>query len=347
MTAPLRRTTVLLFAAVMAATGLAACSSAQDVDVSSTAESEWLPEAEGTTEYPLTIDGTWGEVEIPERPQRIAVTSFAGVDAEILASLGAAPVAAPPNRWEHPWVQEVALRDKEVELDAERGEVPLEKIGAANPDLIIALNSNEDDYNELSRIAPTIGDDAVGHADWREYIEVIGEALDLSDRAQEAQDEFDTFFEDLRETYPEFAEKTVSQVLIKGGNLFYNTIPGSEPERLFTLMGFSPNPLAAELPAEGRQAQVSLENIHLIDADIVVFPHNEDETIVTNNGAWKNLEAVKNNSVVRFDSDSERYIYEDEEYPGNLSGALGQSGHLGTMWTAAQLLPMFDAALNG
>src|SRR5262245_55277299 len=78
---PTRRRFAMLGAAVPAMIAFASygrvASAAQATPEAST-QGSLLPPAEGMTQYPLTLNTAWGEVTIPERPERVVAASWRG-----------------------------------------------------------------------------------------------------------------------------------------------------------------------------------------------------------------------------------------------------------------------------
>lgn len=94
-----RRTGITLIAltATTAAPALSACSPsspANEAETASTAQgaSVLLPEGEGSTQYPLTLETPFGHTVLDKRPERVAVVSAVVVDTESLLALDAVPV---------------------------------------------------------------------------------------------------------------------------------------------------------------------------------------------------------------------------------------------------------------
>lgn len=158
-----RRTGITLIAltATTAALALSACSPsspANEAETANTAQgaSALLPEGEGSTQYPLTLETPFGHTVLDKRPERVAVVSAVGVDTESLLALGAGE------------------------------EISAEAIAASEPDLIVNLQAYEtfdqDRFNQLSRVAPVLYTDAE-QTTWQDVLTSLGETQDLRDAA--------------------------------------------------------------------------------------------------------------------------------------------------------------------
>ena len=181
-----------------------------------------MPEGEGQTEYPMTLETPWGSSEVTERPQRIAAITPSQDDLEILGALDVAPVIS-TDRDLNAWMEDQLPTTIEAQFTAGDDQFPAEEIALAEPDLIIALGVDlGDQYDRLSSIAPVLATEAQTGAgervanDWESNMRTVGEALDLQDAAEAALDEEEASFEAFRTDYPEFEDRTVSYIVDYG-----------------------------------------------------------------------------------------------------------------------------------
>lgn len=256
---------------------LAGCSGSDDADASgndSSAES-LLPPAEGTTEYPLTVETATGEITIDERPERIIMADSWDVD--LFAALGVVPVGTDEQVSFYPW--SVDLLPSEIETIWPVGDdlFPAEQIASTNPDLIVAVGVTDPTLiTQVEAIAPVLGSPitSADEATWQERILLLGEVLDLSERAESFIDEYDAQFEQYRTDHPEFAGLVVDNLVFWGsewGTGFMNTT-GSANEAFFTSLGFATNPHAGESAYE---EAFSDELIGTLQGDLLVISNQE------------------------------------------------------------------------
>ncbi|HLR44187.1 MAG TPA: ABC transporter substrate-binding protein [Brevibacterium sp.] len=243
-----------------------------------------VPEAEGTVEYPLTLDTVHGTIEIAERPERVAVMGHSA-NHDAVAALGVTPVYAAADRdidfgWTDPaWLDGIDT------LDVQDGNaVNVEGVAAAEPDLIFLPNTaemfEEEDLARLAAIAPVLeAPDVISgdQVDWRDAPQLLGEALDLRSRAEDAIREADEAIEATSEEHPEFDGRTITLAYDYGEEfgIDYYTVTDGTAEEIVTLLGFEPNPLAEQFVAD---AAVSEENQAQLDADVLVMFYSDDAT---------------------------------------------------------------------
>lgn len=207
------RTRVLggALAVTLGSLALAGCSTSTEAE-------EAAPAAEETTEaasWPRTFENADGTTtEIPAQPESIASTSVSvtgtllAIDAPVTAS-GAAANGKFFKQWN------AAAEEAGVATLWSAGEVNLEALYAAEPDLIVVSTSGADSVvdqvAELQEIAPTIIVN-YGAQSWEELAEELGQATGLEAQAEQSVAEFDAYVADAASkiTVPEGEANIVS-----------------------------------------------------------------------------------------------------------------------------------------
>jgi len=293
--------------------------------------------------FPLTVEHRLGETTIPAKPERVVVVGL--TEQDILLELGIVPVATtewygeqPSAVW--PWAQDLLDGAKPEVLSNSDG-IQFEKIAALNPDLIIGTNSgvSKDDYEKLSKLAPTITNIKGGtdyFSPWQDQTRIIAEAVGLKDEGEELIDRVETAYTDAKKEHPEFAELTAtfSQGAPYDGILY--VYPDGLGTDFLSELGFSMTQGLEKYASEaGAQAEISAENVNLIDADVIVFA-TESADMFDELQRWStigNLKAVKEN----------KSIYTDE----TLAGAIYFLTPLSQMYVLETLLPQLEKAAAG
>lgn len=183
-----RRALVAL--SVLAVPALASCSGGDPAAA---------PAADGAAEesFSATITHIYGETVLERKPSKIATVSW--VNADTVLALGLVPVGMPTVTWggnangSTDWI-DAKLDELGAGWDGDKAPVQydetdglnLDEMAALVPDLIIAAYSGitEEDYAQLSKIAPTIGPLAPNYtASWEDVLAAVGTATGLSDEA--------------------------------------------------------------------------------------------------------------------------------------------------------------------
>lgn len=328
----------LVVALVVAPLLLSACAGS---DEAPTTNAEPTASAGGV--FPVTVAHKFGETVVPEDLHR--VVSVGLTEQDVLLELGVVPVAVtewygeqPQATW--PWAHDL-LDGAEPEVLTTSDGFELEKIAALDPDLIVGTNAGmtERDYELLSAIAPTISSvegSPRWFSPWDEQVMQIARALGREEDGQEIVDRVRGEYAAVAEAHPEWAEMTAT--FSQGGpydGLLY-VYPAGLSTEFLTDLGFSMTTgLEKYAPQADAQAEISAENVGLIDADVVVFA-TEDEKMfdqLQGFGTISSLPAVAEN----------RAVYTD----GTLAGAIYFETPLALSYTLERLTPMLEAATAG
>lgn len=274
-----------------------------------------------------------GEAVIEERPERVVMAS--SWDADLFAALGVTPVGTDDEIKFYPWAVDALPGEIDTVWPIGDDAYPAEKVANTTPDLVVdTMATDATDVAQLADIAPVLGapsgtDDPL----WQDRLLVLGEALDLSDRAQQFIADYDATFENIRSEHPEFEGKTVDYLVFWGGSYgtgFMNTA-GSQPEALLTSFGFAPNTNAATLSQE---AELSNELLGSLTGDALVISNQAADQ--SEFDAWyanpllQRLPSVQNDRAVILNLSPENEV----TYNGELQAF---NGHFGRAWSVGPL----------
>ena len=297
--------------------------------------------------FPLALEHKFGEVVIPERPQRVATVGFSEQD-PVLA-LGINPVVVrewfgghPYATW--PWARDELGDAQPVVLNMPFGELDYEKIASLLPDIIIATHSGitEQEYERLSRIAPTLaqsGDYPDFGMPWQEQTRSIGRALGLAGVAEDAVSDVEAKIAAAGERFPQFQGATVAWASPASGQGQYWAVgPTTPPMRFLSAMGFSVPPDLADVIGDKDSAQISSEQLGLLDVDALIFQGRSEDGVETfrNDPLFSQLDVARENRTVFFSSTL------DPVY-----GALSFSTVLSLSFAVDELTPMLADAVAG
>lgn len=256
--------------------------------------------------YPKTIKHLAGETVIPQKPLKIATPYIAFVD--YLAVLDEYPIAAQgvaTIQRNFP-VLSKRLENKDI---ADLGmEVDLEKLLAMTPDVIIAANDMTDQYESLSRIAPTVILPQAG--DWRETLEQIAQVIGKEDKAKSVLADFDRKSAEYKEKLAFRSQESVMFVMYNEKDTF-TTWNDGRFDPFYVGLGLK------RVDGNQAQGQLSIESLAALNPDHLFVINNWQTPIaggvkaaLKDNKVWNSLNAVKNNHV---------YELKDPSLPGPMA----------------------------
>ena len=273
--APLAAATLLLAA-------LTGCSTGSTSAAADSADGD-APTAEVDTDaFPVTIEHAFGETTIEEAPTRVATLGWS--DDDIALSLGVVPVGATAKTWGGNGNQSTDWFDAALEeAGGEQPEryddtdgTPVEAVAELAPDVILATNSGitEKDYERLSKIAPVVAyPENPWVTDWRTSLEMVGEALGLSEKADEVEAETTQVVADAKAAYPQLRGTSLVFAYLTPTDLSTIGIYGPEDNRVRTMkeFGMVDAPIVDEVVDDGQfYGTLSAERAGDVDADVVL-----------------------------------------------------------------------------
>jgi len=356
ITMPRRRRHTLPAIALTALLALVGCAAAgpeslPEVEKAPEAADGLLPAAEGKTVYPLTVTSAVGEIVIEKRPGRVVMAS--SWDGDLFAALGVTPVATDEQITFYPWVLDRLPAEIETLWPVGDETYPAETIATTSPHLIVDTGATDPvEVQKISAVAPVLGAPEATAADstWQDRILMLGEVLDLSDRAQKVIDDYDATFEQIRSEHPKFAGKTVDYVTFYGtewGADLLN-IAGSDAEALFSKLGFDANPNAANTAFE---EGISDELWGTLTGDVLVISNQDAAGFADfyENPLLQGLESVKSGRVVILDVETTQWTVSHDGELTEFTGHFGRAfnyGPLAHLELAALVTPLLAEALR-
>lgn len=218
-----------------------------------------------------TISHAYGETEVTDL-DRVAVLD-GDRTLEAVVALGVQPVAAvtPPLTGDYAPVVRELLTSEPADIGSSEGEVNLEALLAADPDLILMRGEGEafrETYEQVSAIAPTVVI-VYTPAGWRETLTQVAEVLEREDEARELVAEYDADVAALGATATD--QGTLSVVRVRTDGVRYMTQDGSFPWSVLTDLGREAPPQQERGDAETQTVDVSLEQLDLLVADEIIL----------------------------------------------------------------------------
>jgi iron-siderophore transport system substrate-binding protein len=288
--------------------------------------------------FPVTVGTAFGDVTVDEEPTRVVALGWG--DAETALALGVQPVGA--SDWLSfggegvgPWA--AGEYDEAPEI-IDSLEPSYEAIAALRPDLILDTKSpaTQDRYDELSAIAPTIGQPEGADpylTSSADQLRMIGEALGRTDEATALQQQVDQAFTDAAAAHPEFAGRSVV-VGTRTSEGYGAYVDGDTRVDFMTRLGFTNAPAVQDLADDGFSVSISEEQLPLLDADLtVMFPIFIDAALITDDPLWQAIPSVQAGHAVVLDDT-------------NLTNAFSIGTPQGIRYALGNAVPLFADALG-
>lgn len=289
---------------------LAACSSGGNnantpsgtPGASPTAEVQNTQAPEGESAFPVTITHMKGEYILEKKPEVIAVLDTKFVDQLIvLDEQPAGSVTAAGSDTDFP--EYLSDRLGEVKVLGTRDEPNLEAVLELNPDLILMTDFQEEAYDSVSKIAPTLVLDF--YEDWRVTLDTIGKIMGKQAEAQAVQQAYADKISQIKEQIAaKLGDDTVALIRPRTEGIRIHTPQHRTGSILYNDLGLNVPASIAEV--DDTAYEISLEAINDIGADHyfllsdAMFSESVKELESTN--IWSSLEPVKNNRVYNMDT---------------------------------------------
>jgi iron complex transport system substrate-binding protein len=221
----------------------------------------------------FTVEHLYGSTEISERPERIVSLDLQWTD--VLTALGAPPVGHLADEMEGllPW--QTDLGDVTI-VEGSMASLPYEKIVDLEPDLIVVTYHarSATEYERLSEIAPTIATlNQDGSVDtWQSIAGVAGQVLGEEQAASALVGGVDDQVDALAERLPGLEDATFAFANYMPGDAIYVlTDPDDGANVVPTQLGMVIPPDLRALDGPQGRAQISLEEIGMLDAELLLL----------------------------------------------------------------------------
>ena len=250
-----------------------------------------------------TIVHDFGTTKLKKVPKRIVILD--NLYGEILNPLDITPVGATTGQadsQEFSTLLKKQYKDAKVVSVGWQGNPDLDKIAELKPDLILMTGEQEDLYEELSEIAPTVGYQINTDENW-DYHETSLKVAEIFDKRDEMKKDLDRV--DAREAV--FAEN----VKAKFGNqkLMYLRVTDNDIRYyayghfgyLYDTYHFN---RAETFNPDDMFQVIDPDKLKDINPDLLIVQADSQELLenkLKNNPVWSSLKAVQNNKVIYAD----------------------------------------------
>jgi len=238
------------------------------------------------------VNTLFGELEVPSKPMRIAAIQYVSS----IMAVGVQPIASTNRVLDNPYFE--GLKDGIELVGTSSSDISFEKLIALEPDLIILMTSDRQEYENYSKIAPTIS------IPWGAFQTIQEEVLffgDLLGRAEEARQWVDEYEERIAlskakvdAAIPEDATFSIFQWSDKSLSLYGEGMGRGGVPIYRNLERTMPESYADDLKKEGDYRRVSLEVLQELAGDYIFLTTESSLEEIENDPIWSKVDAVKN-----------------------------------------------------
>ena len=250
-----------------------------------------------------TIVHDFGTTELKKAPKRIVILD--NLYGEILDPLDITPVGATTGQADS---QEFSTLFKKQYKDAKvvsvgwQGNPDLDKIAELKPDLILMTREQEDLYDELSEIAPTVGYQINTDENW-DYHETSLKVAEIFDKRDEMKKDLDRL--DAREAVfaenvkAKFGDQKLMYLRVTDNDILYYAY--GHFGYLYDTYHFN---RAETFNPDDMLQVIDPDKLKDINPDLLIVQADSQELLdnkLKNSPVWTSLKAVQNNKVIYAD----------------------------------------------
>ena len=250
-----------------------------------------------------TIVHDFGTTELKKAPKRIVILD--NLYGEILDPLDITPVGATTGQADS---QEFSTLFKKQYKDAKvvsvgwQGNPDLDKIAELKPDLILMTREQEDLYDELSEIAPTVGYQINTDENW-DYHETSLKVAEIFDKRDEMKKDLDRL--DAREAVfaenvkAKFGDQKLMYLRVTDNDIRYYAY--GHFGYLYDTYHFN---RAETFNPDDMFQVIDSDKLKDINPDLLIVQADSQELLdnkLKNSPVWTSLKAVQNNKVIYAD----------------------------------------------
>jgi iron complex transport system substrate-binding protein len=240
--------------------------------------------------FPVTFETKFGTTTIEDPPQRVVSVGY--TEADLILALGVTPVAIrdwygeqPNGLW--PWAAESqAAQAGPIEVIPSDA-INYEQVAGLRPDVIFAIGAGieQAEFDKLSAIAPVVAQTDEYNdfgTPWDVTQLMIGEALGLEAEAQALVDDVEGQIDAVVEAHPGWQGRSGVVAVINADGSAGAFTDGDNRGHMLTQLGFAIPEEITTIAGESFYADISAEQIGLLDTDLLVytsFPASERPTI--------------------------------------------------------------------
>lgn len=260
--------------------------------------------ADTETKEVISIKHNGGETEVPKNPEKVVVLDYGSLD--ILDRLDVKVIGVPQNNLP-------SYLDKYKSADYVNvggiKEFNLETVNEIGPDLIIIEGRQEDSYDELSKIAPTIylGSLNTDHFEGvKENVTTLGKIFDKEDVADKELNNIQERLNAIKEKVESENLNALVTMVTDGSMSVYGA--GSRYNSIYENFGFKPADENIEVNKHGQSisyeylAKKNPDYLFVIDKGVITGSEAQPAKDIVENDLVKTTDTYKNGHIVYLDA---------------------------------------------
>jgi len=245
--------------------------------------------------YPVTIKHMKGELTLNEKPKTIAVLDVKFLDQ--LLAVGEQPSGSVIAGGNTTFPEYLSDQLGDVQVLGTRDEPNLEAIVALDPDLILMTDFQEKEYENVSKIAPTIVLDF--YEDWRDTLTTVAAITGKQAEAETVRQAYEEKVAGLKAKLSEkLGDETVALIRPRKEGIRVHGLEHRTGGILYEDLGLKAPALVQEIK-DDTSVEISMEKVPDIGADRYFLLSDElfaaEADVLESSPVWKSLDAVKNN----------------------------------------------------
>jgi len=267
-------------------------------DNSASAAIPQTSEAPPSTETRI-VKTSFGDVEVPAHPQRVAAMSYLGT----VLALNVKPIAAESFLMSSPYLE--GMLDDITDV----GE-SIEMLLEMAPDLIITHRTQPEVVEMYQKVAPTVSVPYNQFTSIQEEMLFFGDLLDRREDAEQWNEQFEMDIEDIRKNVQQAIPEgeTLSVMQEYDGTVFlFGPKSGRGGRLMYEIIGLKPPTAIPENMLQESYYEFSLEMLPEYTGDYLILTTESSLETLQADPIWGGLEPIRNNRVFLWTENSSWY----------------------------------------
>ncbi|MNO29533.1 Iron(3+)-hydroxamate-binding protein YxeB precursor [compost metagenome] len=251
------------------------------------------------------VNTIFGEVEVSKNPERIVAIQYLSS----LLAVKANAIGSTTRIMDNPYFS--GLTDNIEIVGSSGSDVSFEKLIDLHPDLIVIMTSDEEEYNNYSKIAPTIAIPYGNFSSIEEEVRFFGDLLGREEEATTWISDYNTRIAaanaKVQAVIPSDATFSIMQETDKTLSI-YGSEFGRGGQAIYGNLGRISPPSYDEALLNEKYKDTSIELLDQYAGDYIILTTERSLEELRNDPIWGKLEAVKNDRLYAWSNTRSYFI---------------------------------------